>query len=301
MKGRSVTVVIPVFNRQAQAEAALRSAVAQEGCELEVVIVDDASPVAFTLPPNIGCDPRVRLIRSPLNAGPAATRNIGIRAASHDWIAFLDSDDRFLPGKLARQLRVADPARPLDVIASGFAYARRATGQEQHLIPIETGDLATFSAGCWHCPGSTALISRAAFDIVGLLDERLRRLEDFEWFIRLGLKGGSLNVVPEVLSWIDVDANASTENVDRAAATIAADYLGPASPLPKGPCRKNLAAYLALERGAAHLKKKGPLAAAPHLLRSWLARPRAKAHLKTWWRTISEENATAEMDVHRRP
>lgn len=280
----SVTVVIPVFNRQAQAEAALRSALAQEGCELEVLIVDDASPAAFVLPPDVAGDPRVRLIRAERNGGPAATRNIGIRAASHDWIAFLDSDDRFLPGKLARQLLMADPARPLDVIASGFLYARRATGEEQRLVPVETDDLASFCAGCWHCPGSTALISRAAFDIVGPLDDRLRRLEDLEWFMRLGLKRGSLKVASEILAWIDVDANASVENVDLAAAMIAVDYLGPCGILPEGPSRQNLAAYLELERGAARLKKGRPLAAAPHLFRSWLTRPRTTTHLKAWWR-----------------
>ena len=280
---RRVTVVIPVFNRQAQAEAALRSAVAQEECDLEVLIIDDASPTAFVLPPDVAGDSRVRLIRSERNGGAAATRNIGIRAASHDWIAFLDSDDRFLPGKLARQLAMANPERPLDAIASGFIYARRATGQEERLVPFETEALADFCAGCWHCPGSTALINRAAFDIVGPLDDRLRRLEDLDWFIRLGLNGGTLKVAPEILAWIDVDANASIENVDCAADAIAARYLSPESELPEGACRRNLTAYLALERAAARLKKGRALAAVPHLLRSWLAKPRATMHLRSWW------------------
>lgn len=278
-----VSIVIPVFNRQAQAVAALRSALAQEGCQIEVLLVDDASPVAFSVPGDLLADPRIRLIRNERNGGPAVTRNIGIRAALGEWIAFLDSDDRFLPGKLARQLAISNRTSPLDVIATGFAYARRATGQEQRLVPVETDDLKTFCAGCWHCPGSTALIHRTAFDRVGLLDERLRRLEDLEWFIRLGLSGGRLRVVQDILAWIDVDANASIENVDRAANVIAADYLCSASPLPKGPCRRNLAAYLALEQGAARMKKSGPIAALPHLLRSWLAVPRTTLHLTKWW------------------
>lgn len=283
MAPSGVSVVIPVFNRQSQAENALRSALAQDGCEVEVVIVDDASPTAFVLPPDLAGDSRVRLIRSETNGGPAAARNIGIRAASRPWIAFLDSDDRFLPGKLARQLALADSRRPLDAIGSGFIYARRATGGEERLIPAEADDVATFCAGCWHCPGSTALVSRAAFDIVGLLDERLRRLEDLEWFIRLGVKGGALKVVPQALAWIDVDANASISNVDAAVALISTAYLDRPEALDDD-ARTNLAAYLALERSAARRKKSGLVSAVPQLARSFRLRPRTSLHLRAWWR-----------------
>ncbi|MFL9827664.1 glycosyltransferase family 2 protein [Rhodoplanes sp. SY1] len=284
MATTGVTVIIPVYNRQQTGEAAARSALAQSGCDVEVVIVDDASTPAFALPPDLAADARIRLIRSDVNGGPAASRNLGLAAATQPWVAFLDSDDRFLPGKLARQLAFANPSRPLDVVATGFIYARRLTNEEQRLIPASASDVATFCAGCWHCPGSTLLASRAVFDTVGMLDSRLRRLEDLEWFIRLGLKGGSLTVVPEPLAWIDVGVNASIVNVDKAAALIAATYLDRPEKLADRKAQRNLAAYLALERAAAQYKKTGFWAAAPHLLRSFWLKPRLRKHLGVWWR-----------------
>lgn len=98
----SITVVIPCYNASRWIAPSLRSVFAQEWPALEVLVVDDGST-----------DGSVELVRSQFpsvrilqqrNAGAAAARNAGIEAARGDWIAFIDADDWWLPGKLQAQM-----------------------------------------------------------------------------------------------------------------------------------------------------------------------------------------------------
>ncbi len=96
-----VSVVIPNFNAGRYIAATLRSVYAQQGVELEVIVVDDGSSDGSA--EQVERDfPQVRLIRQ-ANAGVAVARNRGIDEARHEWIAFVDADDLWLPGKLQAQ------------------------------------------------------------------------------------------------------------------------------------------------------------------------------------------------------
>lgn len=94
------SVVIPAYNAGRFAAEAVASALEQEGAEKEVIVVDDGSTddTSQALAPFAG---RIRLIHQS-HLGAAASRNRGIREATCEWIAFLDADDLFLPGHLAR-------------------------------------------------------------------------------------------------------------------------------------------------------------------------------------------------------
>jgi glycosyltransferase involved in cell wall biosynthesis len=299
MKAPRVSVVIPVYQRQYSGAAAIRSALAQEGLSVEVIVFDDASPTPFQLPADLRGLPNVHLYRQERNGGAAAARNAAIAAATGEWIAFLDSDDQFLPGKLARQLALADPSRPHRIIACGFVYAREGSDDGTGMIPIASSDIDDFCSGCWHCPGSTALIHRRAFDTVGPLDERLRRLEDFDWFIRLAMLGGSVAVVPELGARIEVGTNRSTVDIDHAAARIR-KKLGPTGrALPRSAWHK-LTAYLVLEQGAARWRSGRRLSAIPYLLQSFALVPRRGLHLKDWWTWIDGDGAAGGNEELRR-
>jgi glycosyltransferase involved in cell wall biosynthesis len=104
-------VVIPCYNRGRYLEEAARSATSQEGdFELvEIVIVDDHSDDAETSRAlrRLRSQDAVRVLANPGRRGPAAARNVGLRAAVGDWIAFLDSDDVWLPGSLAAYAEIA--------------------------------------------------------------------------------------------------------------------------------------------------------------------------------------------------
>ncbi len=110
-----VSVVIPAFNREHVIEAAVTSVLEQRYNEpIEVIIVDDGSIDGTVARVERIGDPRVKLVRHSDNAGVSAARNTGIEAARGAWVAFQDSDDTWLPDKLALQMALtSDP----DVVA----------------------------------------------------------------------------------------------------------------------------------------------------------------------------------------
>lgn len=105
MPGR-VSVVMPAYNAAETLEASMRSVLDQSHADVELLVVDDGSrdasrEIAQELARQ---DPRVRAIALASNGGVSTARNTGIEAASGEYVAFLDSDDRWHPDKLKRQL-----------------------------------------------------------------------------------------------------------------------------------------------------------------------------------------------------
>lgn len=103
-----VSVILPTYNRVRSLHAAINSVLSQSFRDLELIIVDDASTENIAdLIVSIE-DPRLRYIRRHSNGGAAAARNSGLGLARGDYIAFQDSDDVWLPGKLECQLALLE-------------------------------------------------------------------------------------------------------------------------------------------------------------------------------------------------
>lgn len=99
----STSVIVPFWNEVELACRAVRSALNQVGAQVEVIVVDDGSTEDITPMLKLAAgDDRVHVIRQ-RNAGPAAARNRGLMIATGEYVAFLDADDFFLPGKIVRQ------------------------------------------------------------------------------------------------------------------------------------------------------------------------------------------------------
>lgn len=273
MPAPDVSVIVPTFGRAAQVARAVASVLAQDA-DLEVVVVDDASPVPIAID-----DKRVRVIRLAHNVGAAGARNAGVAAASSDWLAFLDSDDVWTPKSLGPRLELARAGDHIRTIwGAGFASIWP-DGRSLVRIPRASSSLADMTSGCWICPGSTALLSRAAWERSGGQDEALRRQEDYDWLLRWGQSGGLIAVHEGVAAEITrgprgapADAIAAAEYIRRKNADLPAAL------------KKRMESYLLLEIGVAELGARRMFAGANALLQSWLLHPRVQASLEPFWR-----------------
>lgn len=101
-----ISVIIPAFNAQRWIEEAVKSALEQTLPPFEVIVVDDGSTDnTAQVIKKFGL--RIKLLQQP-NMGPASARNLGMKNAQGDWLAFLDADDKWLPWKLEKVMRIAE-------------------------------------------------------------------------------------------------------------------------------------------------------------------------------------------------
>jgi len=125
---RGVSVVIPTHGRPAWCVEAVRSALAQDGVDVEVLVAVDGPQPATEAALAAVADPRLRVLVGP-HGGRSAARNRALAAATRAHVAFLDDDDRYLPGALAALLDALG-RHPEAVLASGRAVATDETGRE---------------------------------------------------------------------------------------------------------------------------------------------------------------------------
>lgn len=177
-----VSVIIPAYNRFSTISRSIESVLAQTFHDFEVIIVDDGSTdQTCEVVHEIG-DERVRLICHDRNLGAAAARNTGMQAAIGKYIAWLDSDDEWLPGKLELQLGAVEHAAP-DQKACYTAYERIEQNESRIYTP-QYADYKKLFLGCDQAPGSTLFFDRTLLNEIGYIDTSLRRYEDWDWLLR---------------------------------------------------------------------------------------------------------------------
>ena len=186
----AVSVVMPVYNRTSTVENAILSVLAQDFADFELIVVDDGSTDETPRVVESIEDPRLKLIRLPVNAGGNAARNRGIEAARAPLIAFLDSDDAYLPHKLGFTVRAFAERPEMDVLLDSFIkrYPERDRPDiELHNPVLDRNEEileALFNRRIWKATaGITA--RREAVLRAGLFDEGLRRRQDFDFILRL--------------------------------------------------------------------------------------------------------------------
>jgi GT2 family glycosyltransferase len=200
----AVSVVLPAYNRADTIAAAVESVLAQSFRDLELIVVDDASTDGTVAAVRAIADPRLRLVESPKNAGASAARNRGIREARAPWVAFQDSDDEWLPGKLERQMaRLTAPGAEFVAAYCGMIVIGSpdpdapATGRpEVRYVPpakIPATALEGRIEGLLvrHSVISTQMLvaRRAVLEEIGGFDESLPILIDWECALRLAQRG----------------------------------------------------------------------------------------------------------------
>jgi len=181
----AVSVIVPVFDGEKTIERALASILAQTFTDFEIIVVDDGSTDLTVEAVSRKYGEQLRLIEHRKNRGAAAARNTGIVAARGRWVAFLDCDDTWRADKLGRQLEMLEKARSL-AKACATGYQLYKNGREitfkTKFSPEQFRREILF--GCTISPGSTLVVERGVFDDIGLFDEVLLRLEDWDWLLR---------------------------------------------------------------------------------------------------------------------
>jgi glycosyltransferase involved in cell wall biosynthesis len=183
----SVSVIIPTHDRARRVVVAVQSVLAQTTAALEVIVVDDGSTdeTAAALAP---CGDRIRIERR-RHAGVSAARNHGARVARGEWLAFLDSDDEWLPEKLERQVAFHDAHEGVEVSQTGEIWIRngvRVNPCKHHAKP--RGDIFERSlARCLVSP-SAVMMRRSLFVDAGGFDESLPVCEDYDLWLRLAAR-----------------------------------------------------------------------------------------------------------------
>lgn len=191
-----ISVVIPCYNAASYIAGTLRSVLMQEGVELEVIVVDDGSTDGS---PELVCRefPQVIVLRQP-NRGVAAARNLGIERASHAWVAFVDADDIWLPGKLCAQWALLQ-AHPEARMAYAGWEVWPSTEPEPPMSLLAELQATSGDAQRWDGPSgwiyadllltccvwtSTVLAQRALLLELGGFDPALRMGEDYKLWLQ---------------------------------------------------------------------------------------------------------------------
>ncbi len=180
----SVSVIIPTCNRASLLARALDSVLLQSRPPNEVIVVDDGSSDDT---PSLMARrfPGVVYLRQE-NRGVSAARNHGIRQATSQWLAFLDSDDQWLPHKLERQLALLAAEPHWHIIHNDEIWIRRG----RRVNPMKKHA----KQGGWifaHClplcviSPSAVMIRRSVLEAVGLFDEALPACEDYDLWLRI--------------------------------------------------------------------------------------------------------------------
>ena len=118
-----VSVIIPTYNRADLVRQAVASVKAQTFRDFEIVVVDDGGTDGTCEVLSAGRE--LRVLRHPDRRGVAAARNTGVAAARGEWLAFLDSDDLWLPDKLARQISWLEGQPELLICQTDETWVRR--------------------------------------------------------------------------------------------------------------------------------------------------------------------------------
>jgi glycosyltransferase involved in cell wall biosynthesis len=200
--GPLVSAVIPAYNSETTVARALESALAQTYQTIEIVVVDDCSTDRTAEIVKSFADRGVRLVRLSLQQGASGARNAGIEAATGDLVAFLDSDDEWLPVKIEKQVALIMGNGTLVFVSCS---SKLISTEGEDLGDLYYGRRPVLGADCWKSllarntiATPSVLVWRSALLELGGFDRRFKICEDQDMWIRLALRG-SVGYVDEHL------------------------------------------------------------------------------------------------------
>ncbi len=179
-----ISVIIPVYNRVESLKTAIESVFCQSYKNYEIIIVDDGSekPIKNFIFPYLH---RIRLIELSKNKGVSFARNIGIENAKGDYVAFLDSDDIWLPFKLALQVDFIKENDFKIVHTDEFWWKKGKFVNQGKRHTKYGGNIFSKVLDICRISPSSVLIEKQVFDKVGKFDKNLKACEDYDLWLRI--------------------------------------------------------------------------------------------------------------------
>jgi glycosyltransferase involved in cell wall biosynthesis len=179
-----VSVIIPTYNRAALVREAVASVSAQTFRDFEILVVDDGS--TDETPATLAHFEALKVLRHPTRRGVAAARNSATAAARGEWLAFLDSDDLWLPEKLARQMAYLEKRPELLLCQTDETWVRRGVRVNKPLTHRKKAGRIFLPSldRCMVSPSAVVLHRRLLVEHGGF-DEDLPAAEDYDLWLRL--------------------------------------------------------------------------------------------------------------------
>ena len=214
-----VTAVIPTRGRARLVGRAVQTVLNQTYSNLEAVVVLDGPDAETTIALSGIADPRVRVVTLPQSAGGASARNVGVANARGEWIAFLDDDDEWLPGKIESQMALATSCDCAEPIVSCRFIAR--TGAVECIWPSRLpyaaesiSDYLLVRGGLERTEGFIAtptILARRTLLSRVMFTSGLKRHQDWDWVLR-ATREPEVRVVfcPEALVVCNMQSEKST-------------------------------------------------------------------------------------------
>ena len=213
----TVTVIIPSFNAASYVAQSVESALSQAGVAVEVIVIDDGS-TDDTLRVLEGFGSRIQVVRQS-RGGPYRARNLGAQMAKGSWIALLDADDDWLPGKLASQLALVDDT--IDFVYSdrlNFGDFGRTTERQSDSVKLWEGDVFEPLLMGNFITLSSVIMRKTAFDRLGGFQTARRGVQDWDMWLRYAAAGGLVRLCKEPLTRYRFHGEQMTNDLDQRAA-----------------------------------------------------------------------------------
>lgn len=185
-KNPTVSVIIPTYNRAHLIDRAIQSVSNQTYHDFEIIVVDDASTDNTEEIVKSFNDEKIIYLRHETNRGAQAARNTGIKAARGDWIAFLDSDDEWLPEKLELQSKVLlNQNKPCIVHGDALVFIEKDNITRECNLPKLQGfvykEVLKGQTALYPC----ILAPKECFEKIGFLDEKVPSFQEWDTSILL--------------------------------------------------------------------------------------------------------------------
>jgi glycosyltransferase involved in cell wall biosynthesis len=213
-----VSLIIPAFNAERTIARTIASVLDQPCVPGELLVIDDASSDGTAA---AAARAGARVVRLARNGGPSIARNLGVAAAEHAWIAFLDADDLWHDGKLAAQWAALERwpdagfcFTDYDVTTTLGTTRSCETAADpgyRRLVPIARAGEAVRFSGASIVAGlidsmfirqSSVIVKRSAFERSGGYDTRLRLAEDHDFFLRLAARGDAIAIERAFVTYV---------------------------------------------------------------------------------------------------